>query len=68
MFRGELRVLRYLPSNLTAPEIAAELFISANTVKTHMRHIYGKLTAHTRTEAVQRARQLALLSPSTPRR
>ena len=61
---GELRVLRFLPSNLSAPEIAAELYISVNTVKTHMRHIYAKLDAHTRTEAVQRARELAVLSPS----
>ncbi len=61
---SELRVLRYLPSNLSAPEIAAELFLSTSTVKTHMRHIYEKLDAHRRTEAVDRARELGLLGPS----
>jgi LuxR family maltose regulon positive regulatory protein len=60
---AELRVLRYLPSNLGAPEIAAALYVSANTVKTHMRHIYLKLGAHRRTEAVDRARDLGLLAP-----
>jgi LuxR family maltose regulon positive regulatory protein len=65
---SELRVLRYLPSNLTASEIAAELFVSTSTVKTHMRHIYDKLDTHRRTEAVERARALGLLAPSMPRR
>ena len=65
---SELRVLRYLPSNLSAPEIAAEIFLSTSTVKTHMRHIYDKLDAHRRTEAVERARALGLLGPSAPRR
>ncbi len=60
----ELRVLRYLPSNLSAPEIAGEMFLSTSTVKTHMRHIYEKLDAHRRTEAVDRARELGLLGPS----
>jgi len=62
---AELRVLRYLPSNLKTPEIAAELFVSANTVRTHVRHIYAKLDAHDRTEAVARARELRLLGPGT---
>jgi LuxR family maltose regulon positive regulatory protein len=62
---SEIRVLRYLPSNLSAPEIAAEIFLSTSTVKTHMRHIYEKLGAHKRTEAVDRARELGLLGPST---
>jgi LuxR family maltose regulon positive regulatory protein len=60
----ELRVLRFLPSNLTAPDIAGELYLSTNTVKTHLRHIYAKLDAHTRTEAVDRARAVGLLAPS----
>ena len=64
---AELRVVRYLPSNLTAPEIAAELFVSANTVRTHMRHIYAKLDAHSRGEAVARARDLGLLAPAPAR-
>jgi len=59
---AELRVARYLPSNLKAPEIAAELCVSANTVRTHIRHIYAKLHAHDRTEAVGRARELGLLA------
>jgi LuxR family transcriptional regulator, maltose regulon positive regulatory protein len=62
---SEIRVLRYLPSNLSAPEIAAEIFLSTSTVKTHMRHIYEKLGAHRRTEAVARARELGLLGPSS---
>ncbi len=61
---SEIRVLRYLPSNLSAPEIAAEIFLSTSTVKTHMRHIYEKLGAHRRTEAVERARERGLLGPS----
>ena len=40
---AESRVLRYLPTNLSAPEIAAELFCSVNTVKTLIRHVYAKL-------------------------
>jgi LuxR family maltose regulon positive regulatory protein len=65
---GELRVLRYLPSNLSAPEIGAELYLSPNTVKTHMRHIYAKLGVHSRREAVERARALGLVAPSARRR
>jgi LuxR family maltose regulon positive regulatory protein len=61
---SELRVLRFLPSNLSAGEIAGQLHVSTSTVKTHMRHIYEKLDAHRRTEAVDRARELGLLGPS----
>jgi LuxR family transcriptional regulator, maltose regulon positive regulatory protein len=64
---AELRVVRYLPSNLTANEIASELVVSTNTVRTHMRHIYAKLDAHTRSEAVARARELGLVAPSAVR-
>jgi LuxR family maltose regulon positive regulatory protein len=64
---AEARVLRYLPTKLSAPEIADELYLSVNTVKTHMRHLYDKLGAHRRHEAVERARALGLLAPS-PRR
>jgi LuxR family transcriptional regulator, maltose regulon positive regulatory protein len=65
---SELRVLRYLPTNLTAPEIARELYLSRNTVKTHMRNLYAKLGTHRRAEAVTRARDLGLLAPSARHR
>jgi LuxR family transcriptional regulator, maltose regulon positive regulatory protein len=61
---AELRVVRHLPSNLKATEIASELCVSPNTVRTHLRHIYAKLDAHTRSEAVTRARRLGLLAPA----
>jgi LuxR family maltose regulon positive regulatory protein len=61
---SEIRVLRYLPTHLTAPEIADELFLSVNTVSTHTRHLYAKLGVHGRHEAVERARALGLLAPS----
>ena len=61
---SELRILRYLPTNLTAPEIARELCISINTIKTHLRNLYAKLGTHGRAEAVARARALSLLAPS----
>jgi LuxR family transcriptional regulator, maltose regulon positive regulatory protein len=64
---SETRVLRYLPTNLSAREIADELMLSWYTVKTHMRHLYAKLGTHTRHETVERARALGLLAPS-PRR
>jgi LuxR family maltose regulon positive regulatory protein len=64
---AELRVVRYLPSNLTASQIASELLVSANTVRTHMRHIYAKLDAHSRSEAVDRARALGLVAPGSLR-
>jgi LuxR family maltose regulon positive regulatory protein len=60
--RSELRVLRYLPTNMTRPEIARELYVSINTVNTHIRNIYSKLGARDRSSAVQRARDLRLLS------
>ncbi len=61
---AELRVLRFLPTNLSAAGIAGEIFVSVNTVKTHMRHLYAKLDAHNRVEAVDRARALGLLGHS----
>src|SRR5580700_9956411 len=60
--RSELRVLRYLPTNLTRREIAGELSVSLNTVDTHIRRIYAKLGATDRTAAVERGRELRLLS------
>jgi LuxR family transcriptional regulator, maltose regulon positive regulatory protein len=64
---SELRVLRYLPTNLSNQEIASELYVSVNTVKAHTRHLYAKLDAHRRGEAVERARALGLLAPSSRR-
>jgi len=65
--RGEMRVLRYLPTHLSAPEIARELSVSVTTVRTHIRHLFVKLGAHRRTEAVALARALGLLAPSPGR-
>ena len=65
---SELRVLRYLATNLRGPEIAAELFVSLNTIRTHLRNVYAKLDVHSRADAVKRARELGLLSPSSLKR
>jgi LuxR family maltose regulon positive regulatory protein len=62
--KTEIRVLRYLPTNLTTPQIARELSLSVHTVRTHIRHLFVKLGVHGRTEAVTRARALGLLAPS----
>jgi LuxR family maltose regulon positive regulatory protein len=59
---GELRVLRYLPTNLSRPEIAGVLSVSPNTVSAHIRSIYAKLQVRDRSSAVQRARELRLLA------
>jgi len=59
---SELRVLRYLPTNLSRPEIANALSVSVNTVNTHIRSIYSKLQAQGRTSAVRRAREMRLLA------
>jgi LuxR family transcriptional regulator, maltose regulon positive regulatory protein len=60
---SEVRVLRYLPTNLTIPEIARELSVSTNTVKTHVRNLYAKFGTHHRAETVEHARALGLLAP-----
>jgi LuxR family transcriptional regulator, maltose regulon positive regulatory protein len=57
----EAEVLQYLPTMLTAGEIAAELGVSVNTVKAHLRSIYRKLDAARRREAVLRAHEFGLL-------
>jgi LuxR family maltose regulon positive regulatory protein len=57
----ELEVLRLLTTHLSSTEIAEELIISANTVRSHIKHIYSKLNAHGRTDAIQRAKELHLL-------
>jgi LuxR family maltose regulon positive regulatory protein len=60
---AERRVLDLLPTQLTAPQIAARLFVTTNTVKSHMKHLYFKLGVTTRTAAVERGRELGLLTP-----
>ncbi len=64
---SEIRVLRYLPTNLSGREIANELYVSTNTVKTHIHKLYMKFGTHRRAEAVERARALGLLAPSARR-
>jgi LuxR family maltose regulon positive regulatory protein len=59
--RGELAVLRLLPSDLSQREIASRLYISLNTLRTHMRALYRKLDVHSREAAVARADALGLL-------
>lgn len=58
---SETRVLGYLPTDLSKQEIANELYVSVNTVKTHVKHVYAKLEARTRRQAIARARELGLL-------
>ena len=65
---SEKRILRYLPTHLSAPEIAGELYLSVHTVKSHMLHLYAKLGTHRRAETVERARALGLLAPSSRQR
>jgi LuxR family maltose regulon positive regulatory protein len=64
---GELRVLQYLPTNLSRPEIAVELSVSVNTISTHLRSIYAKLQVRDRSSAVRRARELRLLTAGSRR-
>jgi len=59
---GELRVLQYLPTNLSRSEIAGELSVSGHTIGTHIRRIYAKLGVADRSAAVRRARELRLLA------
>ena len=61
---AELRLLPYLATHLTFPEIATRLFISRNTVKTEAVSIYRKLTASSRSEAIERAVEVGLLEGS----
>jgi LuxR family transcriptional regulator, maltose regulon positive regulatory protein len=61
---SEIRVLRYLPTRLTGPEIARELCVSYNTVRTHLSHLYAKLGTHRRADTIARAQALGLLAPT----
>jgi LuxR family maltose regulon positive regulatory protein len=60
-------VLRFLPTNLSRSEIARELYLSVNTVSTHVRGIYAELDARDRSTAVEHARELRLLSAGVTR-
>jgi LuxR family maltose regulon positive regulatory protein len=57
----ELAVLRFLATSMSTAEIADELCVSVNTIKTHLAAIYRKLAARRRREAVLRAREFELL-------
>ncbi|MCT9821082.1 LuxR C-terminal-related transcriptional regulator [Microbacterium sp. W1N] len=59
----ERELFAYLPSRLTIPDIAARCFVSTNTVKTHLGHIYGKLGVRGRDEAIERAVEAGLIDP-----
>ena len=65
--QAEIRVLHYLPTSLSVSEIAGQLHLSVNTVRTHMRHLYEKLEVHQRHDAIERARALGLLAPAARR-
>jgi LuxR family maltose regulon positive regulatory protein len=58
----EVEVLRLFAAGMTSPEIAQHFVVSINTVKTQLKSIYSKLDAHSRAEAVGRARELGLIS------
>jgi LuxR family maltose regulon positive regulatory protein len=59
----ELTVLRFLPTMMSNAEIAAQMYVSVNTVKTHLKHVYRKLDVRDRRGCVTRGRELRLLSP-----
>jgi LuxR family maltose regulon positive regulatory protein len=57
----EMEVLCLLATHLSSTEIADELIIAASTVRSHIKNIYSKLRVHSRTEAVEKAREIGLL-------
>ena len=59
--RRELQVLRLLDSALTGPEIAQQLFVSHNTLRSHTKHIFAKLGVNSRPAAVSHAKEHGLL-------
>ncbi|MEE4276218.1 MAG: LuxR C-terminal-related transcriptional regulator, partial [Thermoleophilia bacterium] len=58
---AERRILELLPTHMSETQIGAQLFVSVNTVKTHLRAVYRKLGVASRAAAVERARELGLL-------
>jgi len=63
----EYEVLQLIARGLSNQEIAAYLFVSLNTVKTHTSNLFSKLDAQRRTQAVERARALGLIAPAHPK-
>ena len=63
----ELDVLRLLGTDLDGPDIARELIVSLNTVRTHTKNIYAKLGVNNRRAAVRRGKELDLLSRTRDR-
>lgn len=61
MSEREREVLQLVAAGKTNRQVATELFVSVGTVKTHVNNVYRKLEAHSRTQAVARARELGLL-------
>lgn len=64
----EIAVLRLLRGSLTLPEIAAELELSPNTIKTHTRTMYRKLGVHNRRDAISQGQETGILSSSVAKR
>jgi LuxR family maltose regulon positive regulatory protein len=60
----ELEVLSLLRTHLSSTEIAQHLYVASSTVRSHIKRIYAKLGVHTRSDAVQRAIDLGLISPN----
>jgi len=58
----EIEVLRLVADGMSNPEIASKLFLSVGTVKTHVKHIYGKLAVDDRVKAASRARELGIIN------
>ncbi len=63
---AELRILQYLPTHLSFPQIAGQVFVSPNTVKTQVQGVYRKLGVSSRRDAVESARAAGLLDPDGP--
>ena len=63
----ELAVLRFLPTMMSNADIASEMFVSVNTVKTHLKHVYRKLDVADRRDAIRRARGAAPAQPQPER-
>ena len=55
-------ILHFIAAGFSRKEIAAQLVVSLNTIKTHTQNLYGKLKAHSRKQAICQAQQLGLLS------